>query len=352
MVDSLGTAKLGLVVIGRNEGERLARCLKSVRTIPNRVYVDSGSTDGSVALARREAVTVVELPQPPPFTAARARNCGVARLLADNPDLEFVQMVDGDCEVQTGWIEKAAAVLRAEPKLAGVFGRLRERYPERSIYNALCDDEWNTPIGDATSVGGIAMFRIAALREVDFYNATMIAGEEPDMGMRLRRLGWRLLRIDVEMAVHDAALARFGQWWRRARRSGHAYGELAFRHPDACDPNWPHSVRSIAAWGGVMPTLLLVAMMLALTVNRSWWIAAALLLLPWPLRMLQLTQRERRRGLGIRVARASGILLMVAKLPQFLGLLGYHRDRLSGRTSRLIEHKGAEVDAPGARSIH
>ena len=126
----------------------------------------------------------------------------------------------------------------------------------------------------------------------------MIAGEEPDMGMRLRRLGWRLLRIDVEMAVHDAALARFGQWWRRARRSGHAYGELAFRHPDACDPNWPHSVRSIAAWGGVMPTLLLVAMMLALTVNRSWWIAAALLLLPWPLRMLQVAERER-RGLGM-----------------------------------------------------
>jgi hypothetical protein len=347
MLDMLGTAKLGLVVIGRNEGERLARCFVSVRSIPNRIYVDSGSTDGSVALAQGEGLTVVELPQPPHFTAARARNAGLARLLADDADLEFVQMVDGDCEVQPGWIEGAIAVLRADPNLALVFGRLRERYPERSIYNALCDDEWNVPVGEAPGVGGIAMFRIAALREVDFYNAAMIAGEDTELGMRLRKRGWRLRRIDAEMALHDAALIRFGQWWRRIRRSGHGYGEMAFLHPDARDPNWPRTVLSIAIWGSVMPTMLLVAILLAVTADPRWWIAAAALFLPWPVRMVQLAQRQRRRGLSARVARASGILLMFGKLPQFLGLVGYHCDRLSGRASRLIEHKRAETDSSG-----
>lgn len=331
---------LGLVVIGRNEGERLARCLRSVRNIPNRVYVDSGSTDGSVALARAEGVTVVELVTPPQFTAARARNAGLEELLRSWPALQFVQMVDGDCEVQPGWIGAGLAALRAEPELALVFGRRRERHPERSIYNALCDDEWNEPIGESAGCGGDALFRVDALRQVGFYNAAMIAGEDTELSMRLRKRGWRLRRIDAEMTLHDAAMTRFSQWWRRIRRSGHAYGEMAFLHPDARNPNWPRSVRSILAWGGCMPAMLLLTLVLALAMSPLWWAGTVLLLLPWPLRMVQLALRQRRRGLCPKVAAASGILLMVGKLPQFLGLMGYHFDRLSGRASRLIEYKG------------
>jgi glycosyltransferase involved in cell wall biosynthesis len=334
--------KLGLVIIGRNEGERLALCLSSVPAIPKRVYVDSGSTDGSVALARRQNVAVVELPVPPHFTAARARNAGLAHLLADDPDLQFVQMLDGDCEVQPGWIEAALAVLRAEPDLALVFGRRRERYPERSIYNELCDDEWNVPLGEAAGCGGDALFRVEALRQVDFYNPAMIAGEEPELSMRLRKRGWRLLRIDAEMTLHDAAIIRFGQWWNRTRRSGHAFGELAFLHPDARDPNWSHSVRSILVWGGAIPVVWMVTIVLSLAVNWRWWIAATLLFLTWLLRMAQLARRQRRRGLSAKLAHASGISLMLGKLPQLLGLIGYHSDRLSGRASHLIEYKAAE----------
>jgi len=331
---------VGLVVIGRNEGERLARCLNSVRAVAKRVYVDSGSTDGSLALARCQGAAVVGLETPPQFTAARARNAGLGRLLADDPDLEFVQMVDGDCEVQPGWLATALQSLRSEPSLALVFGRRRERYPERSVYNALCDDEWNVSVGEASGVGGDALFRVSALRQVDFYNPRMIAGEDTELAMRLRKAGWRLRRIDAEMTLHDAAILSFGQWWNRTRRSGHAFGEMAFLHPDARDPNWPRTVRSIFAWGGVAPTLLLATILLALLVDADWWLAAALLLILWPFRMVQLAQRQRRRGLSAKVARASGTLLMLGKLPQFLGLIGYHFDRLSGRASRLIEYKG------------
>lgn len=335
--------KLGLVVIGRNEGERLARCLESVADIPKQIYVDSGSTDGSVALAKSKGVGVVELPVPPHFTAARARNAGLAQLLTGNPDLEFVQMVDGDCEIQKGWIEVGLAALRLNPDLALVYGRLRERYPDKTIYNALCDDEWNAPVGDSPVCGGIALFRVAALRQVNFYNPAMIAGEDTEMSMRLRKRGWRLCRIAAEMAFHDADITRFGQWWTRTRRSGHGFGEMAFLHPDARNPDWPRAVRSILAWGGVMPAMLVIAFVLALALTPWWWIAVAILLLPWPLRMAQLAKRQERRGLSQRVARASGVLLMLGKLPQFLGLIGYHFDRLSGRASRLIEHKGPET---------
>jgi len=334
-----GLGKVGLVVIGRNEGERLERCLASVRSIPNLVYVDSGSTDGSVALGRALGATIVELNIPPQFTAARARNAGLARLLADNTDLEFVQMVDGDCEMQPGWIDAALATLRSGNDVAVALGRLRERYPERSIYNALCNDEWDIPLGDATGCGGNAMFRVSALRQVNFYNPKMIAGEDSELSMRLRKAGWRLQRIDVEMGLHDAALTRFGQWWTRTRRSGHGYGEMAALHPDARRPNWPRTVRSIMVWGGLMPAALLIALIAAVIISPYWWFAVGLLFLQWPLRMVQLAVRQRRRGLSVRVASASGFFLIFGKMPQLQGLLGYYRDRFLGRASHLIEYK-------------
>ena len=91
---------VGVVVIGRNEGPRLERCLASLIGAAQKiVYVDSGSTDGSVQMARRLGVEVVELDMTMPFTAARARNEGFARLQHVLPSMRHVQFVDGDCEV-------------------------------------------------------------------------------------------------------------------------------------------------------------------------------------------------------------------------------------------------------------
>jgi glycosyltransferase involved in cell wall biosynthesis len=306
------------------------------------VYVDSGSTDGSVALALREGMSVVELTEPPNFTAARARNAGIAQILANDPATEFVQVVDGDCEVQEGWLAAAVAALRAEPCLALAFGRRRERHPERSIYNALCDEEWDEPVGEASTVGGDALFRMAALRQVNFYNAAMIAGEDPDLAMRLRKCGWRLRRIDAEMTLHDAAMTRFSQWWSRTRRTGHAYAELARLHPGVREPDWSHSVRSMLFWGGLVPATLLISLGLALAVGGGWWLAVMLLLLSWPANILRLIRKKRLQGSSPRMARATGVFLMIGKLPEFFGLLGYYRNRLLRRASRLIEYKQGE----------
>jgi glycosyltransferase involved in cell wall biosynthesis len=329
---------LGLVVIGRNEGERLVRCLASVRFVPHRVYVDSGSTDSSIENATREGVLVIKLEVPPNFTAARARNCGLAKLLADWPGLEFVQTVDGDCEIDKDWIRSGLAALRAEPGLAAVFGRLRERFPDHSVYNALCDEDWNVSIGETPMVGGNAMFRVSALRQANFFDPSMIAGEEPDLSMRMRKQGWRLRCIDAEMGFHDADIMRFSQWWKRTRRTGHAYAELAYRHPDARDPNWPRTVYSILFWGGLVPIVLIVALILS-SESRSWWLLVGLVFFPWSLHILQISLRKMRAGSSVKLASASGTLLMIGKIAQLIGLAEYYRNRFLGRASRLIEHK-------------
>lgn len=331
--------QLGVVVIGRNEGERLRRCLLARPPQAGCVYVDSGSVDGSVALARELGVEVVELAAPPRFTAARGRNAGLRHLLAHWPDLEFVQMVDGDCELHPQWPAKAIAALQAEPGLALVFGRLRERFPERSIYNALCDDEWNVPVGEVAVAPGNILCRAAALRAIGGYREDMIAGEDPEMALRLRAAGWRLRRIDAEMALHDAAITRFGQWWRRAERGGHAFAELATRHPRSRRPDWRRQCLSILGWGGVLPALILAALLASRLAGPAALALAGVLALAWPAKMLQIAASRHRHGLGARLALASGALLMIGKFPECLGVARFYRNRLLGRGSQLIEYK-------------
>ena len=213
--------RVGFVAIGRNEGGRLETCLSSARAQRlAMVYVDSGSTDGSVTLARSLGADVVELDLSIPFTAARARNEGAARLVANHPEIDFIQFVDGDCELNATWITTALIEMTAKPQAAVICGRRRERFPDATVYNKLCDLEWNTPIGKAKSSGGDALIRRSAFEQVGGYNPSVIAGEEPEMCVRLRAAGWEIWRVDAEMTLHDAAMTRFGQWWKRNVRAG------------------------------------------------------------------------------------------------------------------------------------
>src|SRR5262245_22918014 len=123
--------KFGVVAIGRNEGERLRRCLESALTAAAVVYVDSGSTDGSTQWARDLGVDVVDLDITAPFTAARARNVGFRRILEIVPDLRYVQFVDGDCILVEDWPKRACSFLQLHVDVSAVCGRRRERYPER-----------------------------------------------------------------------------------------------------------------------------------------------------------------------------------------------------------------------------
>ena len=328
-------ARVGVVAIGRNEGARLRACLASVLAAGPVVYVDSGSTDGSQAYARSIGVSVVALDVPPKFTAARARNAGAAVL----PPTEFLQFVDGDCELRPGWIAAGLAALDADPGLALVFGRRRERHPDASIYNALADDEWDVPVGQVAACGGDILIRRAAWETAGRYPEEMIAGEEPDMCARLRVQGWRLARIGAEMTLHDAAITRFGQWWRRQERAGHAAAELAWRHPRLDAPDWRGAVRRMVLWGALLPALSLAGLLLAVGFGPAWLLLAAL----WPLGVVlnvgRLFVRRRRSGLSPRLARASALLLMVCKPAEALGAARFRLNRRRGRASHIIEYK-------------
>lgn len=321
------TLKIGVIVIGRNEGERLVRCLASVDGMADRiVYVDSGSTDGSVGTALNAGAEVIDLDLSIPFTAARARNAGLDAFRSrEIPD--YVQFIDGDCELQPGWISVASCFLEQNPHAAVAAGRLRERFPEASVYNRICDREWDTPSGKVRACGGIAMMRMPALDQVGGFNPSLIAGEEPELCVRLRRNGWEIWRIEAEMALHDAAMSRFSQWWKRMRRSGHAAAEGMALHGAPPEYHGVATVRRALLWGLALPATILLG-----AAATPW---ATFLLVAYPLQIIRLALRSGNH----REDWEEALFLTIGKFPEVVGILEFWGRHITRRPTAAIEYK-------------
>ncbi|WP_242523547.1 glycosyltransferase [Microbulbifer salipaludis] len=347
---------LGFVVIGRNEGERLRRCLESIleQSIALRremlgsesdsdesvsdliltpiVYVDSGSDDGSVDCAKNLGCDVVQLAATRPFTAARARNAGLERLIEISPAVEFVQFIDGDCSLQPGWLSKAIAFSSVNPEAAIVCGRRREVYPQKTVYNALCDIEWDTPIGESNACGGDFFARRIAIESVQAFNSDMIAGEEPEMCFRLRKENWRIWRIDCEMTSHDAAMTSFRQFWLRNVRAGFAYAERCAMHATKKRPYCVREISSIFFWAFLIPVA-------ALTLAPAFAPISILILMAYPAIVIRIFLRRIKLRNSIRRSFVYSMFTLLAKFPQFLGATKYFFTQLAGRKAAIIEYK-------------
>jgi GT2 family glycosyltransferase len=327
---------MAAVVIGRNEGERLEPGLRSVQVagLPL-VYADSASHDGSSAVARSLGAIVVDVDPSRPLSAARGRNEGLAEVLRRWPETEFVLFLDGDCVLDPGFPAAAAATFRDHPDCAIVTGHLSERHPEASIYNRLCAIEWRSPAGKIENMngfGGIMVARVSALQEVGGFDEHAIAGEEPDLGVRLSLAGHSIIKIDSPMATHDAHMFTFGQWWTRSTRSGHAFAHRYARHGRTRLRDGARELRSALFWGLVLP--------------------AAVILMLWPTRGLSLLLlggygvlgwrvfRHYRQSVGLSRADAwlATRFILYSRFAEVVGILRYCFNRLRG-SFHIIEYK-------------
>lgn len=321
--------QIGIVAIGRNEGDRFKRCLLSLKKETSRiVYVDSGSTDDSVAFASGEGVEVVQLDRAAPFTAARARNAGFDALARTWPDTDYVMFIDGDCELAPGFTDAAAHALTVNPSFGVVTGRCREQFPDATIYNRLCDMEWNGPIGEIKACGGIFMVRADGFRAVSGFNSAVIAAEDDDFCIRLRGTGAKIIRLDHDMCFHDADIHRFGQWWRRMTRAGHAFAQVGALHPGY----FLAERRRAWFWGLILPVAALVA------APFTYGLSLALLLL-YPVSLWKTRRGLIARGAAPEHATLAATFLTLSKFPAVTGMLDYKRKKMTGRHIGIVEYK-------------
>ena len=320
------TRDIGFVVIGRNEGSRLERCLRSLLAQSDQiVYADSASTDGSAELAEALGIPVVRLLPTTRLTAARGRNAGYKELRSRFPDCRLGQFIDGDCILQPDWLKEASEFLEANPGVAVVCGRRFETNPTGSIYNSLADREWDTPIGEASECGGDALVRIRAFDEVGGYRDELLAGEEPEMTARMRAAGWKIWRIAAPMTEHDANMHSLRQWWRRAQRSGFGYAQVWFSTRQLPNPLYGRQLRSAACWAILLPLLILIAAILA-----RQPLLVLMLPLVYSLQLFRIARRAEREHRWIAAS-----LTLLAKLPETIGAARY----LFAARARVPEYK-------------
>ncbi|MDX2034417.1 MAG: glycosyltransferase [Blastocatellia bacterium] len=330
---------LSVVIIGRNEGARLVRCIESVRAMRapaggiEIIYVDSDSTDGSPERARELGARVIVVhPERP--SAALGRNAGWRA--ANAPLILFL---DGDTILHPEFVAEAAKAF-ADPKVAVVWGHRREVHPENSIYNRVLDLDWVYPPGPSEFCGGDALMRRDILAGVNGYDETLIAGEEPEMCRRIRTRGFVIQHLDLPMTGHDLAITRWSQYWRRAFRAGHAYAEVADRFRGTGQPLWEREVKRTVVHGSVLLALAALGLLGSLA-----------LLSPWPLLLaiglfLLLAVRTASK-VGWKSPHPGtrflyGIHSHLQQIPILWGQLSYWRDRQAGRRRRLIEYKEAD----------
>jgi GT2 family glycosyltransferase len=323
--------QLAIVVIGRNEGERLRGCIDAlIQSTHQIVYVDSGSTDGSVQMARSRAITVIELDMSKPFSAARARNVGFAKVRQAYPDASFVQFVDGDCFVEAQWLTTGVHLLQSRPDWVAVFGKLTERFPEKSIYNYFSQMTWNPHAEGAVDyVGGNLMVRVDAVEKIGGFREHFTVCEDHDLAIRLRSHGGTIWYTPVPMATHDLAVYAFGPWWTRAARGGYGHGLIVSHH--AKTPGRPHHREWMRCWfWGLGVPLLSVAGVWALG-----WIGLAPLLL-YPVSFVRMYLRPRDQNGGD--ARYAGLTL-TSHIAEMVGQVEFLFDKWRGKQAKLIEYK-------------
>ncbi len=331
-------SSVSIVVIGRNEGRRLARCLESIRSVrgvsvKEVVYVDSGSIDGSSQYASSMGCHLVELDPSRPFSAARARNEGFACVMERNPDTPFVQFLDGDCDLVDVWLERGLSALTQRPDVGAVCGHVRELHPEASIYNQLYDLEWRREAGEIRSSGGLFLIRAEIFRLVGGFRPEVIAAEDDEFCVRLRRTGSKILQIDAEMARHDMAMTQFGQWWRRSKRTGHAFAQVCALHGQSEDRYFVTDCRRIWIWALVVPV---IAVCFA---PFTYGISLLLLICAYGLQFARTSIRGRQRGWTVSQAWIYSLFTIIFKFPALIGLLEFNWRRWRGHGFTIIEYR-------------
>jgi cellulose synthase/poly-beta-1,6-N-acetylglucosamine synthase-like glycosyltransferase len=245
----------------------------------------------------------------------------------------MILFLDGDTILDADFPLAALAELEKDAANAAAWGHRREFCGCVSVYVRVLDLDWVYEPGETLFFGGDVLVRRAALESVGGFDEKLIAGEEPEMCRRMRNNSWRIQHIDVPMTLHDLAITRFSQYWRRATRAGYAFASVSARFRATSDPFWSSDARRNRIRG----LFWLLSPILALAI--SVWLLSPLPLALWLLLLVSVTLRSawlsRWKSNDRKTLILYGLHSHLQQVPIFLGQLQY----LTNRDRKLMEYK-------------
>jgi hypothetical protein len=141
------------------------------------------------------------------------------------------------------------------------------------------------------------------------------------------------------MTIHDAAITKFSQWFKRAARSGHATAERAAIHGAHPERPGVKETASNLVWGVGIPSAIAATL---LTLGPA--VAGATGASAFSYLFYKSYRFERKRR-PAEEARLYAAACVAGKFPEAIGALSYLRNRMMGKQSVLIEYKDADSTA-------
>ena len=323
---------VSIVIIGRNEGARLVKCIESAQNLEypadkmEIIYVDSLSSDGSADRVKKMGIEKVYVLKEEKTCAAMGRNLGLEHAKGD-----LILFLDGDTQISSDFLSAAVPHFDND-EIAIVYGRRTEIHPE-SLYIRLCGSDWSQRIpGFTETSAGDVLMRSRVIREIGGYKE-IIAGEDPEMSNRVINGGYKILFLDKDMVRHDLGMHSFRQYWRHSVRSGFAYAVVADITKLRPIPLWVDKNRKIRLQG----LIYILAPLLGAT-------ASVLLGTPLPFLIYLILGglilgrsyvKNRKRGIKGTFNAVYTLHSHFLKIPLIIGQLTY----LTNKNKSLIEYK-------------
>ena len=198
--------KVSIIIKSLNEEKNIDRAIQSaldaVAPFAGEIIVaDSGSIDRTVEKAMKFPVTIVQLAHPD------ERRCGIGPQLGYQHSCgEYVYILDGDMKLDAEFLTLAIELLAREPLCAGVGGYINEMNSHNLEFEGRIrrkNKQRSKQTVDVATLDGGGLYRRVAVEQIGYLSDRNLHGfEEYDLGVRLRAMGWRLVRIEDHAVDH------------------------------------------------------------------------------------------------------------------------------------------------------
>jgi len=212
--------------VARNEERNIARCIESIERCTKDLgdveilLVDSCSSDRTVSISKGYAVNIVGLKETWQLSPAAGRFTGV-----NNTSGKYILIIDGDMELQDGWIEAGLDFMNRELQVAAVMGRQYDVYDLSQSPQFRRPASWPKDKNKAQLIDyvwGSSIFRRSALLHSGNFQPFLRAEEEAEISQRLRNKGYKLYFIPYDSIYHHCAPDQtFSEMVRRCRQRLH-----------------------------------------------------------------------------------------------------------------------------------